>query len=84
MILLQGFLKRAIEEYKKGIDLNENFEEAISLAKKGLELDPKAESAPLGHYVLADIYSQLELWEEYNSEVKKGPALEQELKKAKM
>jgi hypothetical protein len=25
---------------------------------------------------LADIYSQLELWEEYNSEVKKGPALE--------
>jgi hypothetical protein len=35
VILLQGFLKRAIEEYKKEIDLNENFEEAISLARKG-------------------------------------------------
>jgi arylsulfatase A-like enzyme/tetratricopeptide (TPR) repeat protein len=68
---------------KAYLDLDENFEEAISLAKKGLELEPEAESAPLGHYVLADIYNRLGRWQEYNSEVEKGRTLEQKLKKAK-
>jgi len=68
---------------KAYLDLNENHEEAINLAKKGLELEPEAESAPLGHYVLADIYNRLGRWQEYNSEVEKGRALEQKLKKGK-
>ncbi|MCG6533970.1 MAG: sulfatase-like hydrolase/transferase, partial [Syntrophales bacterium LBB04] len=68
---------------KANMDLNENFEEAISLAKKGLELEPEAESAPLGHYVLADIYNRLGRMAEYAAEVEKGKALEQKLKKTK-
>jgi len=66
---------------KAYLDLNENFNEAISLAKKGLELEPEAESAPLGHYVLADIYNRLGRMAEYTAEVEKGRALEQKLKK---
>lgn len=65
---------------KAYLDLNENYEEAISLAKKGLELDPEAESAPLGHYVLADIYNRLGRQEDYSSELQKGRALEQKIK----
>jgi arylsulfatase A-like enzyme/tetratricopeptide (TPR) repeat protein len=87
-------LKAAIEANKKFarsylflakayLDLNENFEEAISLARKGLELEPAAESAPLGHYVLADIYNRLGRTAEYTAEVEKGKALEQKLKKEK-
>jgi tetratricopeptide (TPR) repeat protein len=33
-------------------------DEAARLARKGLELDPKSEMAPLGHLVLADIYNR--------------------------
>ena len=65
------------------MDLNENYDEAINLAKKGLELEPEAESAPLGHYVLADIYNRLGRAAEYVAEVEKGKALEQKLKKTK-
>jgi arylsulfatase A-like enzyme/Tfp pilus assembly protein PilF len=68
---------------KAYLDLNENFDEAISLAKKGLELEPEAESAPLGHYILADIYNRLGRWADYSAEVEKGRALEQKLKKGK-
>jgi arylsulfatase A-like enzyme/tetratricopeptide (TPR) repeat protein len=35
-----------------------NLEEAARLARKGLELAPSSEMAPLGHYVLADIYNR--------------------------
>jgi len=35
-----------------------SLDEAASLARKGLELDAKSEMAPLGHYVLADIYNR--------------------------
>jgi len=68
---------------KAYLDLNENFEEAIDLAKKGLELEPEAESAPLGHYVLADIYNRLGRWAEYSAELEKGRALEQKIKGSK-
>jgi arylsulfatase A-like enzyme/Tfp pilus assembly protein PilF len=66
---------------KAYLDLNENFNEAISLARKGLELDPEAESAPLGHYVLADIFNRLGRMNEYLAEVEKGRALEAKLKR---
>ena len=68
---------------KAYLDLNENFEDAIQLAKKGLELEPEAESAPLGHYVLADIYNRLGRWADYSAELEKGRALEQKIKGSK-
>lgn len=68
---------------KAYLDMDANFEEAIGLAKKGLELEPEAESAPLGHYVLADIYNRLGRWSDYSSELQKGRALEQKLKGSK-
>ena len=64
-------------------DLNENYDEAINLAKKGLELDPEADSAPLGHYVLADIYNRLGRHEEYALELQKGRSLEKKINNLK-
>jgi choline-sulfatase len=61
---------------KAYLDRDENFDEAIGLALKGLELEPEAESAPLGHYVLADIYNRLGRMSEYRAELEKGRALE--------
>jgi arylsulfatase A-like enzyme/Flp pilus assembly protein TadD len=66
---------------KAYLDRNENFEEAIRLARKGLELEPEAESAPLGHYVLADIYNRLGRLSEYRAELEKGQALEARTRK---
>jgi len=37
----------------------ENLEEAIRLTKKGLELRPDKENAPLGYFLLADLYNRL-------------------------
>ena len=68
---------------KAHLDLNENFAEAIRLAKKGLELDPEAESAPLGHYVLADIYDRLGRRAEYSAELEKGRALDRKIRGSK-
>jgi arylsulfatase A-like enzyme/Tfp pilus assembly protein PilF len=79
----QKFARSYLFLAKAYLDLGENFDEAISLAKKGLELEPEAESAPLGHYVLADIYNRLGRWAEYKAEVEKGRALEQKLKQGK-
>jgi superkiller protein 3 len=64
-------------------DLNENYDEAISLVKKGLELDPEADSAPLGHYILADIYNRLGRHEDYSSELKKGKLLDKKINSKK-
>ena len=43
---------------KAYLDAGTNFDEAIALAEKGLQLAPRSEYAPLGHYVLADIYNR--------------------------
>ncbi len=66
---------------KAYLDRNEDFDEAIRLALKGLELEPEAESAPLGHYVLADIYNRLGRLSEYRAELEKGRALEARIRK---
>ncbi len=66
---------------KAYLDRGEEFDEAIRLARKGLELEPEAESAPLGHYVLADIYNRLGRLAEYRAELEKGQALETKLRK---
>jgi arylsulfatase A-like enzyme/Tfp pilus assembly protein PilF len=46
------FLARAVMASGGSLD------ESASLARKGLELAPTSEMAPLGHYVLADIYNR--------------------------
>jgi len=68
---------------KTYLDLGENYDEALSLARTGLELEPEGESAPQGHYVLADIYNRLGRRAESSAEVAKGKALEAKLKKGK-
>jgi tetratricopeptide (TPR) repeat protein len=35
-----------------------NLDEAARLARRGLDLSPTSEMAPLGHFVLADIYNR--------------------------
>ena len=66
---------------KAYLDLGENFDEAIDLAKKGLELAPESEYAPLGHYTLADIYNRLGQTDKYYEELQKGRQLQQKLEK---
>jgi tetratricopeptide (TPR) repeat protein len=66
---------------KAYLDLDENFEEAILLARKGLELEPESEYAPLAHYILADIYNRLGRRNEYLLELEKGRQLQQRLEK---
>jgi len=58
------------------LDLEQNFDEAVRLARKGLELAPDSEYAPLGHYVIADIYSRRGRRAEAEHEAARGRALE--------
>jgi arylsulfatase A-like enzyme/Tfp pilus assembly protein PilF len=58
-----------------------NLDEAVRLAKKGLELAPKSELAPLGHYVLADIYNRQGRPREAAQEAERGRELEARAKK---
>jgi tetratricopeptide (TPR) repeat protein len=43
---------------KAYLERGSNLDEAAALARKGLGLSPSPEVAPLGHYVLADIYNR--------------------------
>jgi tetratricopeptide (TPR) repeat protein len=61
---------------KAYLDSGTKLEEAVALARKGLELGPKSEFAPLGHYVLADLYNRLGRPQEAGREVAWGRALE--------
>lgn len=61
------------------LDQGRRFEEAVGLAKRGLEVGPQSEYAPLGHYVLADIYSRLGRVADSRREAARGRA--KELKK---
>jgi len=79
----KGFARSYLFLAKAYVDLNENFDEAIRLAKKGLDLEPEADSAPLGHYVLADIYNWLGRPDEYAAELEKGRALERKFRKSR-
>ncbi|MDH4196268.1 MAG: tetratricopeptide repeat protein [Candidatus Aminicenantes bacterium] len=36
-----------------------NYEEALALAKKGLELRPNPADLPLGYFLMADLYNRL-------------------------
>jgi tetratricopeptide (TPR) repeat protein len=79
----KGFARSYLFLAKAYVDRNENLDEAIRLAQKGLELEPEADSAPLGHYVLADIYNRRGRTAEYAVEVEKGRVLERKLRKGR-
>lgn len=58
------------------LDQRQRFDEAVSLAKKGLEVAPRSPYAPLGHYVLADLYSRLGRHADAAAEARRGASLE--------
>jgi tetratricopeptide (TPR) repeat protein len=62
------------------LDLQRNYDEAITLARRGLELAPSSTYAPLGHYILADIYAQIGRAAESRQEAARGRALEARLR----
>jgi choline-sulfatase len=61
---------------KAYLDAAQNFDEAIVLARRGIELEPKGEYAPLGHYVMADVFARLGRRSEAEQEAARGQALE--------
>ena len=58
------------------LDDNREFDRAITLARKGIEINPSSAYAPLGHYVLADVYSRRGMMAESRREAELGKALE--------
>ncbi|MBA7554991.1 hypothetical protein ES705_47632 [subsurface metagenome] len=66
---------------KAYLDLGENFDEVVRFAKKGLELAPESEYAPLAHFILADIYNRLGQTDKYDEELRKAQQLQRKLKK---
>ena len=52
------------------------FDDAVALARKGLEAAPRSPYAPLGHYVLADLYNRLGRGADAAAEAQRGRALE--------
>jgi arylsulfatase A-like enzyme/Tfp pilus assembly protein PilF len=58
------------------LDQGRRFDEAVTLARRGLALGPRSEFAPLGHYVLADIFSRTGRHAEAQQEAARGRALE--------
>ena len=59
-----------------------NLDEAATLAQKGLSLSPNPSVAPLGHYVLADIYNRQGRTADASREVAQGRALEARARRA--
>ncbi len=57
------------------MDEGANLNQAIEHAKKGLELKPPKEFAPLGHFILADIYNRIGRFADAEAEYQKGKAL---------
>jgi arylsulfatase A-like enzyme/Tfp pilus assembly protein PilF len=58
------------------LDQGRNFDEAIEIAKRGIALGSRSAYAPLGHYVLADLYSRKGRRADAQREAEKGRALE--------
>jgi choline-sulfatase len=61
---------------KAYLDEGRRLTEAVELARKGIELDPRGEYAPLGHYVVADVLSRQGKPREAELEAARGQALE--------
>jgi arylsulfatase A-like enzyme/Tfp pilus assembly protein PilF len=60
------------------LDLAQNLDEAVRLARKGIDLEPRGEYAPLGHYVIADVLSRQGRRAEAEQEAARGEALERD------
>jgi arylsulfatase A-like enzyme/Tfp pilus assembly protein PilF len=58
-----------------------NLDQAADLAKRGLEAQPRSDIAPLGHYVLADVYNRKGQPTQALEEVAKARRLEAALRK---
>jgi Flp pilus assembly protein TadD len=56
-------------------------EPAADLATRGLEAQPRSDTAPLGHFVLADVYSRRGESQKAEAEAAKGRKLEAALRK---
>ena len=61
---------------KSLVDRNEQLDRAMELARTGLKLDPGSDMAPMGHYLLADIYTRLGQPAEAQRELASARALE--------
>jgi choline-sulfatase len=61
---------------KAYLDQEQNLDEAVVLARKGIELAPRSEYSPLGHYVIADVLSRQGRRAEAEAEAARGRALE--------
>ena len=58
------------------LDEGRNYDEAIAIVKRGIAVGSRSSFAPLGHYVLADLYSRIGQPDEAQREAEKGRALE--------
>ena len=54
----------------------ENLEKAQELAEKGIALGPEPAMAPLGHYILADVYNRLGRYQDAEREIQTATRLE--------
>jgi tetratricopeptide (TPR) repeat protein len=66
------------------LDRGQRLDEAAALARRGLEVGPQSEYAPLGHYVLADVYSRRGQMAESRREAERGREKEEKIARAKM
>ena len=64
---------------KAYLDAGTNLAEALSLARKGIELDPLSPVAPLGHFVMAGVLLKQGRSAEAAAELARGNALEARL-----
>ena len=71
-----GFAEGYFFLAKAYLDREQQLDEAVALARKGLALDPAGEYAPLGHYVLADVFGRQGKRAEAELEAGRGQALE--------
>lgn len=58
------------------LDAGRDLDDAARLARKGIDLAPESEYAPLGHYVIADVYSRQGRHADAEREAARGRSLE--------
>lgn len=58
------------------LEMGQHLDEAVTLARKGIELDRSSAFAPLGYYVIADIYNREGRPADAAAEAARGRALE--------
>jgi len=75
----EDFAKPYIFLAKAYMDSDQNLNEAVNLALKGLSLKPDKESSILGHFVLADLYNRLGNYSQYQHHLDKAKQLQKTL-----